>query len=61
MLYPMYSDIFAVYCEGRKGVEVVSVSVVGVVSRETARVLMLGAHTSQPAESVRRSSAKRLS
>ena len=63
MPYPMYSDIFAVCCEGRKGVVEVSVWVVGAVSREMARVAVLMLVTTSrapPAASVRRSPAKRL-
>ena len=62
MPYPMYSDIFAVRCEGRKGVVEVGVWVVGAVSREMARVVLMLLTTSRapPAASVRRSPAKRL-
>jgi len=63
MPYPMYSDIFAVCCEGRRGVVGVSGEVVGAVSREMARVGSVDATSRELHQRRRcaRSLAKRLS
>ena len=59
--YPMYSDIFAVCYEGRKGMAEVGVEVTGAVSREMARAAVLMLVTRSRASPAESRCAKRLS